>query len=218
MSNSIERFQNSQWKKLNELNFSKRAVLSLIRGKTVLDVGCGDGLLLEHLMNKGFSVTGIDISSAAIAIAKQRGVSCRQGDITETLPYESNAFDNVALIDVLEHVFEPGNVLREACRVSRDTVYVSVPNFVSLPARLQVLWGKVPENNTPRDGHVFWMTLDVLRSLCVDAGLEIETIVTNTWWEDVPVVRWVMRRLAVWRPSIFALSFVARARKNGSKR
>ena len=53
------------------------------------------------------------------------------------------------LLDVLEHHFEPSKLLAEAIRVSRKYIVLSVPNFNSLKARLQVLFGKVPLNNKP---------------------------------------------------------------------
>lgn len=213
MSSFIERFQNSQWKKLDEINFSKRAVLDLVREGSVLDVGCGDGLLLEQMKQKGLIVGGIDISSRAVSICKERGFDCKQGDIMETLPFEDNSYDSVILIDVLEHLFQPGEVLQEAYRVSKEHVVISVPNFVSLPARLQVLFGNVPENNTPRDGHVYWMTLNTIFSLLERADFKIEKLVTNTFWETVPVIGWLMVVLKKINPSLFALSFIIKAKK-----
>lgn len=213
MSNSVERFQNSQWQKIDELNFSKRAILNLVTHGSVFDIGCGDGLLMEHLKDNGLQVTGIDISDKAIEICKNRGLECRQGDITDTLPFQDNSFDNILLIDVLEHLFQPQEVLKEAHRVCKEYVFISVPNFVSLPARLQVMAGDVPENNTSRDGHAYWMTLSVARSLLEQAGFRIEELITNTFWETIPVAGFVTDALKKVWPSLFALSFVIKAKK-----
>lgn len=213
MSQSVERFQNSQWKKLEKINYSKRTILELLKEGTVLDVGCGDGLLLEHLQKNGLKCSGIDISSAAIAICKSRGLNCQQGDITEQLPFADNSFDNVLLIDVLEHLFQPKEVLREAHRITSSSVFISVPNFGALPARLQMLFGRVPENNTPRDGHVYWMTWDVIQGLLADTGFEIVATAPNSFWEDKPVIKHVTGWLKKVWPSVFALSFIIKARK-----
>ena len=213
MSRSVEQFQDSQWRRLDELNFSKRAILSLLRKGSVLDVGCGDGLLLEHLKRRGLAVSGIDISAVALRICAERGLDCVQGDISERLPFEDGAFDSVLLIDVLEHLFQPLEVLKEAARVARKHVFISVPNFISLPARLQMLFGRVPENNTPRDGHVYFMTLSVIQALLAEAGLRSETLVVNTFWEGVPVIGRVMAIAAKLLPSLCALSFIIKAEK-----
>ncbi len=213
MESSAERFQNSQWQKLHELCFSKQAVLQMVEPGAVLDIGCGDGLLLEELKKQGIEGIGIDLSSKAVAIGVSRGLDCRQHDLSEALPFQAEAFDTVILTDVLEHLFQPAEVLKEARRVCKKHILVSVPNFASLPARLQVLRGNVPENNTPRDGHVYWMTLDVLTRLLTNAGFEIEQLVTNTFWTRVPVLGVCTRWLNTVWPSLFGLSFVVKARK-----
>lgn len=213
MSSSVERFQNSQWQKLTKLNFSKRTILEILKEGSVLDIGCGDGLLLEHLKNKGHDVSGVDISAKAIEICKQRGLKCSQMDITDKLPFTDSSFDNVLLIDVLEHLFQPQDVLKEAYRVCKKNIFISVPNFVSFPARLQVLLGKVPENNTARDGHAYWMTWKVINNLLAQAGFEREIFVVNTVWERFPIIGSVTRFLARVNPSFFAVSFIIKARK-----
>jgi methionine biosynthesis protein MetW len=213
MDSSVEKFQNSQWQKLECLNFSKQTILSLINIGTVLDIGCGDGILLEHLGKKGITGVGIDISTKAIAICKERRLNCTRADITDALPFADNSFDNVILTDVLEHIFQPKLLLKEGYRVSRKYIFVSVPNFVSLPARLQVLLGKVPENNTPRDGHVYWMTYRVISDLVSSASFKVERLIVNTFWEQIPIVGLIMKILKNIFPSLFALSFIIQARK-----
>lgn len=212
----IKTFQDSGWEKPSWLGFSKKTILKIIEGGSILDIGCGDGLLLEELLkvDKARNVIGLDISDKAIERARtQRGLDCRLFDITQKLPFENDQFDAVLLMDVLEHVFMPEAVLNEAVRVSRKNIYISVPNFVSLPARLQVLFGKVPENNTQRKGHTFWFTRKVLRNLIKKGGLNIELEVTNTFWETKFLVGKAVRFLARIWPELFALSFIIKARK-----
>lgn len=209
MSHSVEKFQNSQWVKLEKLNYSKRTILGMIEKGSIIDIGCGDGLLLEHLKNKGIAVKGIDISEKAISLCKDRGLDCVQGDITDRLPFADNAADGVMLIDVLEHIFQPAEVIREAHRITRSYLYISVPNFISLPARIQVMLGKVPENNTPRDGHVYWMTKEVITDLLTKNGFVIETIEVNTFWEKLFFMKWLKNL----NQSLFGLSFIIKAKK-----
>jgi len=208
MSHSVEKFQNSQWVKLDKINFSKRTILGLVKEGTVLDIGCGDGLLMELLKRENnIKIKGIDISSKAVEIAKSRGLDAIQGDITDRLPFKDGEFNSVLLIDVLEHIFQPLDVLKEAHRVCTDYVYISVPNFVSFPARLQILLGQVPENNTARDGHVYWMTKKVITDLLNKAGFEVEEIIVNTFWEKV------LKYVKNLNQSFFGLSFIIKAKK-----
>ncbi len=210
MSHSVEKFQNSQWVKLDKINFSKRTILSLVKDGTVLDIGCGDGLLMECLQRENkIKIKGIDISTKAIEIAKSRGLDAIQGDITDKLPFADKSFNSVLLIDVLEHIFQPLDVLKEAHRVCTDYVYISVPNFVSFPARIQVLLGQVPENNTARDGHAYWMTQAVITDLLEKSGFKIEKLIVNTFWEKFPLMKYIK----LINPSFFGLSFIIKAKK-----
>ena len=112
-------------------------------------------------------------------------------------------------LDVLEHIFQPLDVLKEAHRVCTDYVYISVPNFVSFPARIQVLLGQVPENNTARDGHAYWMTQAVITDLLEKSGFKIEKLIVNTFWEKFPLMKYIK----LLNPSFFGLSFIIKARK-----
>lgn len=214
--NTIQKFQNVGWEKpLEILGFNKKMVLDNFKEKSVLDIGCGDGFLLKKLLeeNNSIKTLGIDISPVALEKAKENGIECRLFDITERLPFEDNSFESVLLLDVLEHMFQPKPVLKEAARTASKYVYISVPNFVSFPARLQVLFGKVPENNTLRKGHIFWTTRKVIHSLIKDCGLEIEKEVFTTFWENKPLLGPIMKVLVKIKPELFTLAFAIKARK-----
>ena len=214
--NSVQKFQNVGWEKpLEILGFNKKMVIDNFKEDSVLDIGCGDGFLLKKLLekNKNIKAIGLDISPVALEKAKENGINCMSLDITEKLPFDDNSFDSILLLDVLEHMLQPFLVLKEAVRVAGKYVYISVPNFVSLPARLQVLSGKVPENNTLRKGHIFWVTRKALYALIKDCGLAVEKEAVTTFWENKPVIGVVMKALAKIRPEWFALAFVLKARK-----
>ncbi len=92
------------------------------QGKTVLDLGCAGGFMAEAMTQQGARVTGIDPAEAAIAAARahagQHGhdISYDTG-VGEELPYQDAAFDAVVCVDVLEHVTDLDQVLREVARV-----------------------------------------------------------------------------------------------------
>jgi len=92
---------------------------------TILDVGCGGGVLSEEFARDGFRVTGVDPSSKSITAAREHA-AMNNLDIEyrvesgEALPYADNSFDIVACCDVLEHVGDPGLVIHEVSRVLRN--------------------------------------------------------------------------------------------------
>ncbi len=93
-----------------------------ILNKTLLDVGCGGGILAEAFAALGFAVTGIDPSASSVATA-QRHANSQGVDIMyhvssgEQLPFADNSFDYVSCCDVLEHVQDVDAVLAEISRV-----------------------------------------------------------------------------------------------------
>lgn len=203
---SVVAFENARWGSGPQTTeFRHRAALSLIPSGSVLDLGCGDGLFLSLLQEHGIVGEGVDASSEAARICEGKGFTTRVQDLSNALPYPDGSFDTVVLLDVLEHVYDPVSLLKEAARIARTRVVVSVPNFSSLPARLQTLFGRVPENNRPNKGHVYWFNYIVLQNIAADAGLHIRSCTMNTLSFLGPI-----RSLATrFFPNLFALSFVA---------
>ncbi len=91
-------------------------------GKAVLDLGCAGGFMAEALAHRGAQVTGIDPASAAVAAARSHAASeglAIHYDVGagEALPYAAGSFDAVVCVDVLEHVSDLDQVIREVARV-----------------------------------------------------------------------------------------------------
>jgi methionine biosynthesis protein MetW len=147
----------------------------------VLDLGCGDGELLEWLAeNKGVDARGVEISGARVQRAIARGVSVYQGDIDQGLAdYPSHAFDYVILSQTLQETFQPRKVLREMLRVGRRVI-VAFPNYGHWRMRLSMLLsGRAPKTKLfPYDWYespnIHFLTVQDFEDLTSLEGLVVE--------------------------------------------
>jgi len=216
---STEQFENLRWSSHDStLGFNHESALEMIEGGSVLDLGCGDGMLLDSLKLRGNNAEGVDISPEAIKKCKVKGHKVELFDFSDSkLPHADNSFDYVVMLDVLEHLYNPDSLLTEAKRVSRRFMVLSVPNFSSLPARFQVFLGKVPENNRRGKGHVFWFNWNILNKMLHSRELRIVASKYRTFWQNRFIVGNLMSLLMNIKPNIFALSIVVKISKNDIK-
>ena len=214
--NNVKEFENRRWRKSDQsLVFRHVQALKMVKtGQKVLDIACGDGLLLRALAQKGAMVSGIDFSEEGVRKCREKGLDVSVVDVaTGPIPFQDDMFDVVTMLDVLEHFYVPEELLKEAIRVSKKYVIISVPNFNSLPARLQVLFGKVPENNSPKKGHVYWFTYGNLMKMFKQYDLRVVEMKTNTFFERVFLLGYLTKFFVKMLPSLFALSFVIKLEK-----
>lgn len=115
------------------------------QGARVLDLGCGDGAMLDLLQReRGCSGYGIEIADADVAACVRRGVNVIQLNLEEGLAlFDDASFDVVLQIDTLQHLHNAETMLRETARVGRTGI-VAFPNFGHWPNRLAVLRGRMP--------------------------------------------------------------------------
>jgi methionine biosynthesis protein MetW len=150
-------------------------------GATVLDLGCGDGELLDELVReRHVRGSGVDIDERAIEACIRKGLSVFHGDLDEGLAdYEDGSTDVVILSFSLQQLRRPRMVVREMARVGRLAV-VSFPNFAHWAVRGQLLLtGRMPVStelpyqwyDTP---NIHLCTVKDFRDLCAREGLRIE--------------------------------------------
>lgn len=148
-------------------------------GASVLDLGCGDGSLLDYLKTerkvRGY---GVEIDDQNILCCIARGVNVIQSNLEEGLSgFETGSFDFVILSQTLQATHHTERLLREMLRVGREGI-VSFPNFGYWKNRLQILRGHMPVSealpyqwyDTP---NVHLCTLSDFELLCDHLGLRI---------------------------------------------
>lgn len=107
-----------------------------MRGKTVLDVGCGDGRGLASLLEMGLQVSGLEPSAELLKAARhtcRSKVTLHQG-VAEDLPFDDNSYHYVCLVNTLEFVDNVPLALEEACRVAKNRLFIGFINRHSFTA------------------------------------------------------------------------------------
>lgn len=157
-------------------------------GARVLDVGCGDGELLERLRAaRGVDGRGMELSQEGVNASVARGLAVVQGDAdTDLVDYPDDAFDFVILSQTIQQSRNPAAVMRQIRRIGRHAI-VSFPNFGHWRVRLSLLFeGRMPLTNRLGDAwydtpNIHLCTLRDFLDLCADVELQIQevTIIRN---------------------------------------
>lgn len=164
------------------LRHDLRTVAGLVQpGTTLLDIGCGEGELLQWLKeHKGVKGRGIELSPQGVNSAISKGLAVIQGDAnTDLQHYPDSVYDYAVLSQTLQALQNPREVLEQMVRIARHAI-VSVPNFGHWKNRLYLACrGRMPVTktlpyewyNTP---NIHFCTITDFVMLCSELGLNIE--------------------------------------------
>ena len=171
----------------------------------VLDLGCGDGVLLAGLSaTHGTQGYGIEIDDASVLASTKNGVSVIQADIETGLSwFADNSFDFVILSQTLQAMRNAESVMREMLRVGREGI-VTFPNFGYWRNRLQVMSGHMPmSSNLPYawfdTPNIHLCTMDDFENFCRDHGVRIRERIVITNGSAVTLMPNLFGALAVYR-------------------
>ena len=147
-SNNTEEYYNGFYKELSKLDelrntFEKiESFLPELKGnENIVDIGCGHGGVCHELIKQGFDVSGIEINQDAIKSLKEKGFKILQTNITK--PFDIvDRFNIVCILDVLEHLFDPYLLLKEAKKITKKDGYiiVMIPLYFDIVDRFKILF------------------------------------------------------------------------------
>lgn len=165
--------------------------LRRVRGRRLLEIGCGHGFLLARLEQR-YETWGVDISDYAILQASRFAPrsNCIVADIGQVLPPDlaPGSFDVVVARYVFEHLRDPQDALRKAASLLRPggLLFFSVPHTDSLGARRKGASWYARKDPT----HCSLLSREEWLRLTEAAGLTVERESADGWW-DVPYVSWL---------------------------
>jgi ubiquinone/menaquinone biosynthesis C-methylase UbiE len=186
-------------------------------GEKLLDIGCGGGDFIFMVKNKFKECYGVDVSSMRIKQAKQKvkddaeskKFAFHENDVDEGLIFPDSFFDVVTCIAVLEHVFNPPNLVEEIFRVLKPggIFIVEVPNIAWIPYRIELLFGDLPKTGGVYLGadweHLHNFTYSLLCSLLKNYGFKIVKTTCSG----------IFNNIRIFYPSVLAADIIVKAQK-----
>jgi 2-polyprenyl-6-hydroxyphenyl methylase / 3-demethylubiquinone-9 3-methyltransferase len=170
---------------INPLRLEWINTLTPLAGQRVLDVGCGGGILADAMARKGADVLGIDLSSKSLKVAQLHaleaqttGVAYREVSAEALAAEQAGSFDVVTCMEMLEHVPDPGSIVRACATLVRPGgwVFFSTLNRNPKSFLFAVVGAEYVLNLLPRGTHEYAKMVrpSELAGHCRAAGLDLE--------------------------------------------
>lgn len=202
-------------------------------GRSVLDVGCGNGYLAELLAERGYRVTGVE-RPGGYQQPFPPSVRLIEADLEHGLPHlEPSTFDYVLCADILEHLRDPSRVLEQLRSVLRPDglLVASLPNSGNVYFRLNILAGRFPQEDKGLFDrtHLRFFMWSGWADLLSRTGWSVRSVeptgipvglAVPPRWEDSAAVRLAERvcyGLAQVRKTLFAYQFIVTACRTNQK-
>jgi methionine biosynthesis protein MetW len=205
-------------KKTEEEN--RKSILELIEinpNDKIIDLGCGDGKLTFRIRDKSKAknIYGIDIFCGSLKNLKDQGLEVYIGDLNQKLPIEDGTFDVVHANQVIEHLVETDNFVREIYRILCPGGYaiISTPNLASFHNLVSLIFGKQPftahvsneillgNSFDPQKGtrhsrsHFRIFTRESLKAIFEYYGFDVENIVGSGFYPFMPPISSILARI-----------------------
>jgi len=177
---------NSEFKPLHDINPLRLGYIDRhagLAGKTVLDVGCGGGILSEGMAAMGAEVTGIDLADKSLKVARLhllesgRKVDYRKIAVEALAEEQPGHYDTVACLEMLEHVPDPQSVIAACAKLAKPGgwVFLSTLNRNPKSYLYAILGAEYVLNLLPRGTHDYarFLKPSELAQWCRNAGLTV---------------------------------------------
>ena len=197
---------NGPQRPLHELNPARLGYVTQrcpLRGARVLDVGCGAGLLSEAMAREGASVTALDLAPELIDVAKlhllESGlqVDYRLVSVEDLATQSAGSFDAITCMEMLEHVPDPGSVLRACASLLRPggKLFVSTLNRTPLAFAVAIVGAEYIASLLPKGTHDYksFIRPAELSNWLREAGLELDDV-SGLAYDPIRRKAWVNQR------------------------
>lgn len=154
-------------------------IVPFIKKGKILDVGCGSGQFLNLLKKYDWEVYGVEISPKAVEEVNNLGLNIFIGELVDA-KYPQRYFDTVVVNQVLEHTYDPKELLKESNRILKQNglLILGVPNIDSYESKIfEEYWSPL---DVPRHLHHF--SMDSLESMLEKTGFAVERIIGKTFF------------------------------------
>jgi methionine biosynthesis protein MetW len=148
------------------------------KNKKVIDLGCGDGTLIEILQKNSNRCTGIEISRSGVEACKSKKLNVVRGQIDTKLPFNDKSFD-VAICNVTIHmVMYPEVLINEMKRISKKQI-ITFPNFAFILNRFELMFlGRFPKwslfgYDWYSTGHIHQLSIKDFERFCEKNGIKV---------------------------------------------